>query len=919
MTKFSGTPGSRAAELTVLLADAPTDATDHERVRKYVHALAEAGLAVLFVYPGSKAPADMRTPQKRRADDKAAQQAAFDAGRRDWAKVRSAAGLALATTDADTLDRYLDRYVGLFSTWADADGNEVKWSAKTAERLTMVEPVAVNLAVEVGESGLVVIDCDTAAQMAKFLAEAEADPGTPPTVRSPGQRGPDGDPDDPGTWAHADGGHFWFAVPEGVELPRSPADPGAMTWPGDDGFAVLWDRRYVLIPPSVRPEGSYTAPGAVYALPGWLGEAITDHAAARDRRIRDRAAQPADSARAARIDAWAEGIAWGEILEPLGWYRAARPDGCGCEVWSAPGVHASPKSATAHDTGCSAGLYTEVNAPMHIWTDNPGEPFAAWIAERQTSTLSKLQAVAAGYYDNDEGAAMADLDLTDSDGLALGDDAAEFLDGYGKDQAEPSGGDGPSPPSPPGGTATSDPTAQAVAEAKAKVAAALSAADEMFDHSDVLKHIAAWADARGSSRVAALVQVLMQTALAIPPCVVIPAHLGGDHVGLTMLAAVTGEPSGGKGRAEAVGRDAIILTSGGQPRHFATMMPATGQGLVSMFAETEKSSLTGLIVTRIHTPAVMLSFKDIEMFGALVANSGNNLPAALLSLYMGDHLGGFTREGARRILLPAHTVVGCLSAGVQPSMGGVLLSPAMQRGGIPHRFVWTPVRNGRKTQRGSALAPMTVELPDLGVSADPFNVDLVYAPGAKVDVSDLVQIDVASSVAAEIHAADEAKDLDVFGAVPDGCNQLLGHTMLTRTKVAFLLGVLHGETGVRERWWKLAGLVMAVSEATMDAVAVASGAAEVIEERRVGERLGHRFVASDRVRDDAKVRDVADRLYARVGDDWTPVNGKAVITASKHGLIGDAWRLLANTGKVEAREHEYQPGKTTWQYRRKRG
>lgn len=60
------------------------------------------------------------------------------------------------------LDAYLDRYVETFGG-----------------------AVEVNVAVSLGRSRLVVVDCDTTAQVAAFLADAEADPDTAPTVRTP--------------------------------------------------------------------------------------------------------------------------------------------------------------------------------------------------------------------------------------------------------------------------------------------------------------------------------------------------------------------------------------------------------------------------------------------------------------------------------------------------------------------------------------------------------------------------------------------------------------------------------------------------------------------------------------------------------------------------------------------------------------
>ncbi|MFT9527266.1 bifunctional DNA primase/polymerase [Mycobacteroides abscessus subsp. abscessus] len=388
---------NRTADLTALLSQAPTDATDHEAVGKFVRRLAEAGCSVLFIHPGSKLPADMRSPQRRRADDKAAQDAARDAGRRDWARVQSPAGLALATTDVDTLDGYLARYVKVFTS-RYPDG------------------VPVNLAVEVGGSGLVVIDCDTAAQMRRWYEVAGIDLGAPdsgaaPTVRSPGQRDPL-----TGEWAHSDGGHFWFAVPEGVTLPTGPASLGAMTFGdserGDDGFAVLWDRRYVLIPPSVRAEGAYAVDsGRVYGLPDWLAEAITQAGEARaERAARSRTRVHGGGA----VTRWGAETAWDEILAPTAWLPTGKTDSCGCETWTAPGVHASPKSATAHEPGCT---FTDSPDPhLQVWTDHDAEPFEHWRNGGEASfPVSRLQAVAAIHYDNNLGAAMTDLSDTYDD------------------------------------------------------------------------------------------------------------------------------------------------------------------------------------------------------------------------------------------------------------------------------------------------------------------------------------------------------------------------------------------------------------------------------------------------------------------------------------------------------------------------
>ena len=421
------------------------DNTDHEAVRAFIRQAADLGLHLLFIYPDSKVPADLRTPQKRKADDKAAQEEAQAAGRRDWQTVKSGAGLALATDDKATLERYLKRYIQLFSTWAELEqdgtpGVECPWNKKgeDAGTIVMTRPAAVNLAVEVGGSGVVVVDCDTTEQVDRWfeVAEIPEEYRPAPTILTPGQVGPDADPDDPSTWAHADGGHFWFTVPDKY-LPVLPRHLGAMTWGGDHGFAVLWDRRYVLIPPSTRPEGAYEQLGHVYELPDWLGQAIMEAGERRVQRAELAAGERTDNPDlATHIDRWAESVSWASILEPLGWTPAPRADSCGCAVWTAPGVHASPKSATAHDTGCTAGRYTETNAPLHIWTDNPAEPFDAWVAEKGTSTISKLQAVALINYGGNVGKAMDDMDVTPDLSVEPG------LDPKGIDREHKMNGDG---------------------------------------------------------------------------------------------------------------------------------------------------------------------------------------------------------------------------------------------------------------------------------------------------------------------------------------------------------------------------------------------------------------------------------------------------------------------------------------------
>ena len=196
---------TRADRIRSTLASAPFGEAPADEMTAWAESMCEAGLAMLLIAPGSKLPVDMRDAKQRRLDDEAAQDAAKQAGRRDWQKAKSLGGSHLATTDGPILGKYIIKY-----------------------RKTFGEDVAVNFAVETGASRLVVIDADTADEVAAFLADSGIEGAFEPTVRSPGAT------DAAGAWVHKDGGHFYFTVPEGVELPRG---SGTLKAPG--GYAIM--------------------------------------------------------------------------------------------------------------------------------------------------------------------------------------------------------------------------------------------------------------------------------------------------------------------------------------------------------------------------------------------------------------------------------------------------------------------------------------------------------------------------------------------------------------------------------------------------------------------------------------------------------------------------------------------------------
>lgn len=354
-----------------------------------IRAALREGYAVVLNEPGTKKPLCPLNASQRRAADGMAQDEAAQRGEPNAATRRHACGIAHALSEADAA-----KVTGLLT------------------RLTKAYGAVPNIGLEPGRSRLLVADMDTAGQRDTFLAAWEREaPGTAPgpellyTVRSPGAQRPDG------TWAHSDGGHTWFTLPEGLVLPTT-GNRGVLTDEG--GWSLIWSGLQVLVPPSVRAEGPYELIGSPRPAPAWMLQRIEAEVLLREERERlriERRAERVQSGDTDPVDAWAADTPWSVLLDVRGWSATGRVDTCSCPTWTAPGPHGSPKSATAHDEGCAVFDTVDGHAPLHVWTDNPPDYLVA--APR---TLTKLTHEAYADHDGEESAAVIALGLAVSDG-----------------------------------------------------------------------------------------------------------------------------------------------------------------------------------------------------------------------------------------------------------------------------------------------------------------------------------------------------------------------------------------------------------------------------------------------------------------------------------------------------------------------
>jgi hypothetical protein len=354
-------------------------------------ALIRAGLAVVIIQPGGKKPACTLAAAAAKKADLEAAEAARAAGNANWEKVRHDCGRSHVLTTEREL---------------------------THKRVKELLANGANLGVMAGDLGqtrVLVVDLDTREQARAFIKAWSAAVGEeitePMTVASPGVMRLEAGGEE--VWDHKEGGHYWFTLPDHVDLPRYPGK-----YVGEGDWVVYYSDAYALVPPSVRPEGPYRLTGSVQEAPAWLLQALQADITERQERRAERAARMAAEG-PKDIDEWAADTPWDLLLEAAGWTLTGAPDSCGCPTWTRPGSPAHLKSATAHESGCPVYDTSLGHGPLHIWSDA--------VEINGSKTASKLTFLAWSQHGGDMKAAMKSIGIEPA-GLNL--PAVDILDPF---------------------------------------------------------------------------------------------------------------------------------------------------------------------------------------------------------------------------------------------------------------------------------------------------------------------------------------------------------------------------------------------------------------------------------------------------------------------------------------------------------
>lgn len=320
-------------------------------------------------------------------------------------------------------------------------------------------------------------------------------------------------------------------------------------------------------------------------------------------------------------------------------------------------------------------------------------------------------------------------------------------------------------------------------------AADIGPAADLWEARQLLMHVHDFARARRASPWAVLGVVLARVAAVTPPRLVLPALVGGQ-ASLNPYVGLVGPAGAGKGAAEAAAADAVNVGV------VETADLGSGEGLVHLFMRRLKDTEGG--GQEQHRTAALLSVPEIDTLTALGQRQGATLMPELRKAFMGERLGFGYVDPKKRLSVGRHAYRLSLVVGIQPERALALLSDS--DAGTPQRFLWLPATDPNAPDVAPAPPRLwTWKAPQWPPEdfMDPFtDVDVCAAARTLID-------------------SERVRRLRGEGGSLDG------HALLTRLKVAALLGVLDGRLEASSSDWQLADVIMRVSDATRSSVSLA--------------------------------------------------------------------------------------------------
>lgn len=362
--------------------------------------------------------------------------------------------------------------------------------------------------------------------------------------------------------------------------------------------------------------------------------------------------------------------------------------------------------------------------------------------------------------------------------------------------------------------------------------------------------------------------VIVRLLTAVPIHIVLPA-LVGTQASLNLFVALVGESGSGKGAPPSVATELLDV----EAVEIATI--GSGEGLAHLYARRTK---TGVERT---AEAVLLDVAEIDTLSALGTRQGSTLLPELRKAWMGEQLGFSYADPTKRLPIVRHSYRLCMIVGVQPRRAGSLLNDS--DGGTPQRFLWFSTSD-------PGVPDIDTPKPTVGLKWRPSDLGVGWA-----NMHGRREMSVPAAIAEHVRDAAKAR---LRG---DG-DALDGHALLARLKVAAALALLDKRMAISDEDWRLAGIVMAVSDATRASV-VATLAAQNRETNRArGKAEADRAVLVADAVDKRRVARVAHRvsLVLAKQTDWMRHRDlHRAIAARDRDALPDAIEALFTAGQIE--------------------
>ncbi|MEO3930754.1 hypothetical protein ABGB07_43960 [Micromonosporaceae bacterium B7E4] len=393
---------------------------------------------------------------------------------------------------------------------------------------------------------------------------------------------------------------------------------------------------------------------------------------------------------------------------------------------------------------------------------------------------------------------------------------------------------------------------------------------------------------------AVLAGVLAVVCSRVGPHVVLPGTVG-SVASLNSFWALVGSSGSGKDAATAVARELVWLDDE-IPSHEV----GTGQGIDSSY--TQQTPKHGPVQ---FCDAALFTISEIDTLAGHAKMNGSTIMATLRKVYTGSSLGARYADKEKRRPVREHRYRAAVLAGVQPARSHVLLGDA--DGGTPQRWIWIPTNDPGAAEwraRGCGLADAIVPHGGLWqqygyLLAQGELTDEEIKDGKGVSLRDRVEIKVCETAKALVVENRESR-LERDLVAVDTERDLAAHALLTRLKVAALLGIFDGgRAEVTEEDWALSGTVIAVSNRTRDicARALSDAAAKQNRARAIQAAERDNIVATEA--EQRVARALLRKLRRHV--DWMAHGDlRNTLRSGDRQFFAPAIENLINAGQVEA-------------------